>query len=192
VPPEAGDEVQRRAVAAVAASAADVGFVPLASLPEAAAVVTAAAPGGADALTASAWLALLDAEPSAEEGKGVCVVTHPCVADDDAGIALPHRAAAQRVGAPHRAAAARALSPDLFSDSEEEEAEEAAPAEAAAAQEQDVEVPNSPPAATAAVLFAAAKAQLPALAALWGDPRALACELVRCDPFLSDLAALCA
>jgi hypothetical protein len=46
--------------------------------------------------------------------------------------------------------------------------------------------------AAAVTLFAAANAQLRALAAMWADPCALACEVVRCDPFLSELAALCA
>ena len=197
--------MQQRAVASVASSAADVGgFVPLASVPVADAA--AATSGGADALPTSAWLALLDGELRGEEAAGEeeSAVTQPCDVLDDAVDASPPRAAAPRVVAPRRVAVARAHSPDLLSDSEEEleEAEEAAPAVDDA---EDVEASASPPAvaspaaappaaadAAAVTLFAAAKAQLRALAALWADPCALACEVVRCDPFLSELAALCA
>jgi hypothetical protein len=202
VPPEAGDDVQQRAVAGVAFSATDGcgGFVPLASVPVADAA--AATSGGADALPTSAWLALLDGELRGEEAEGedARAVTHTHVALDDAVDASPPRAAAPRAVASRRVAVARAHSPDLFSDSEEEE--EAAPAVDDA---EDVEVAASPPAvvspaaappaaadAAAVTLFAAAKAQLRALAALWADPCALACEVMRCDPFLSELAALCA
>ena len=124
---------------------------------------------------------LLAACPPEEEGvKAVAA----------APVAVARQPAALRAAAAAVPARPRAHSPDLFSDSESDEEWQRAQAVEAVATlaSKPVAVPAPVPA-----LFSAAPRKVAPVAAepmAWSEPRALAALMLRCDPFLKELAAL--